>query len=440
MSKRTIVKGTLILTITGLITKCLGFYNRIFLTRLIGVRELGIYQLIFPIYVLTISCSCHGIATAITKHTSFYLGRKKPACAKQVLLYGCMISLFLSILFCFFIHRECAWIAIHMLKNSDCADLLRILSPVIPFVAFKACVNAYFMGCEKPLYPGCCQLFEQIVRILSAYILSISYMQDQINAKLAVYAVVIGELAATAFATLAYTLTKKKQTTRKDPLSIIAKKMRKDWYPMTLNETLFHAFSSLEAIILPSYLFLYLCDKNQTMELYGILTGIVIPFLLFPATITGALSTMLLPSISYARACRNYKAIKKALTSSAFFCILLGMLSWIGYACLGIPACTFAFHNAEAGYLLRQMAFLCPILYLSTTLTSVMNGLNLAFKNLIYSIVAILIRICCICFLVPIYGIPAYIFGMLMAYLLQCSLSLHAITKHIKESAYFVQS
>lgn len=55
MSKRTIIKGTLILTITGILTKCLGFYNRIFLTRLIGVKELGTYQLIFPLYILGIS-------------------------------------------------------------------------------------------------------------------------------------------------------------------------------------------------------------------------------------------------------------------------------------------------------------------------------------------------------------------------------------------------
>ena len=52
MSKRTIIKGTLILTITGILTKCLGFYNRIFLTRVICVKELGTYQLIFPLYIL----------------------------------------------------------------------------------------------------------------------------------------------------------------------------------------------------------------------------------------------------------------------------------------------------------------------------------------------------------------------------------------------------
>ena len=50
-----VIKGTLILTITGLVTRVIGFYNRIFLSHLIGAKELGIYQLIFPIYLVAFS-------------------------------------------------------------------------------------------------------------------------------------------------------------------------------------------------------------------------------------------------------------------------------------------------------------------------------------------------------------------------------------------------
>ena len=89
MSKNLIIKGTLILTIAGILTKLLGFYNRIFLTRLIGVKELGVYQLIFPIYMLAFSICCQGIATTLTKQVSFYMGknsankRRLEACAKS---------------------------------------------------------------------------------------------------------------------------------------------------------------------------------------------------------------------------------------------------------------------------------------------------------------------------------------------------------------------
>ena len=104
MSKRTIIKGTLILTITGILTKCLGFYNRIFLTRLIGVKELGTYQLIFPLYILGISFCCQGIATTITKHVSYLLGKKKYSDTRRALCFGGFLSFVLSLLVsaCFF--------------------------------------------------------------------------------------------------------------------------------------------------------------------------------------------------------------------------------------------------------------------------------------------------------------------------------------------------
>ena len=150
----------------------------------------------------------------------------------------------------------------------------------------------------------------------------------------------------------------------------------------------------------------------------GIITGIVIPFLLFPATITNSLSTMLLPSISYACARRNTEAIKKALVSSALFCIMLGSFACILYILFAKPICTFAFESTEAGTLLQMMGFLCPFIYLSTTLSSVMNGIGYATQNLIYNILGISARILCIIFFVPHFGIHAYICGMFCGYLL----------------------
>lgn len=435
MSKRTIIKGTLILTITGILTKCLGFYNRIFLTRLIGVKELGTYQLIFPLYILGISFCCQGIATTITKHVSYLLGKKKYSDTRRALCFGGFLSFVLSLLVsaCFFF--GCDFIAMHILKNTDCRILLRILSPAVPFVAIKACINAFFIGHEKPVFSGSCQLIEQIIRIGSVYLLAISYMQDHVDAKTAVLGVVIGEMGATFYAVSCYILFRRKQNQAnrlpdKDMCISVKKKsslmipMLKDIIPITSNNLIFTLFSSFEAIILPTFLFQYYNNADTSMEMYGIITGIVIPFLLFPATITNSLSTMLLPSISYACAKRDTEAIKKALVSSALFCIMLGSFACVLYILFGKTICTFAFESAEAGTLLQLMGFLCPFIYLSTTLSSVMNAIGYATQNLIYNILGISVRILCIIFFVPHFGIHAYICGMFGGYLLHNALTI----------------
>lgn len=437
MSKKTIIKGTLILTLTGILTKCLGFYNRIFLTRLIGVKELGKYQLIFPLYLLGISFCCQGIATTITRHVSFLLGKNRKEATKRVLRFGCALSFILSLLIslCFFFF--CDFISVHIIKNSDCRILLQLLAPALPFVAIKACINAYFIGNEKPVFSGSCQLIEQIIRISSVYLLARGYLSHSVNAKTAVLGVVIGEAGATLYALLCFIFTSKsRQTNRKKTVicqqknkETLIRPMLKDIVPITSNNLVFTLFSSYEAIILPAYLFHYYGNADISMEMYGIITGIVIPFLLFPATITNSLSTMLLPSISYACAKKDHAGIRKALLSSAIFCVTLGAFACIFYFLFGKFLCVFAFQSETAGILLRYMGFLCPLIYLSTTLSGVMNGIGYATPNLLYNVVAISIRIVCIIVLVPIYGIPAYICGMAGGYLLHNVLVIRKLTK-----------
>ena len=59
--KKQILKGTLILTAAGFITRILGLYNRVFLANLISAAQLGLYQLIFPVLSVCMAVCCYGI-------------------------------------------------------------------------------------------------------------------------------------------------------------------------------------------------------------------------------------------------------------------------------------------------------------------------------------------------------------------------------------------
>ena len=64
---RRLLKGTLLLTITGFITRVLGFFYRIYLADLLGAHYLGIYQLIFPVYAICFTIYGAGIQTALSQ-------------------------------------------------------------------------------------------------------------------------------------------------------------------------------------------------------------------------------------------------------------------------------------------------------------------------------------------------------------------------------------
>ncbi|MBQ9199507.1 MAG: oligosaccharide flippase family protein [Lachnospiraceae bacterium] len=455
MSKKTIIKGTLILTIAGLLTKILGFYNRIFLTRLIGVVELGKYQLVFPIYMFVFACCSQGISTTLTKQTSYYIGKGSKEKADYIFKLSIFISTILSLILAIIIFFNSNLMSYKLLKNTDCGTLLRIITIAMPFVAIKSCINFYFIGIDKPGYHGFSHLIEQIIRISAAYILSLFVMDDKVNAVLAVIAVVIGEVSATVISIVLYYVNKtkanntsfykkikhnlqnkrkltnpisddinnqkSKNKTEKRPLTPKEKRdvfhyFKNDAIPITINNLIFTLFSTLEAIIMPAMLFYYYNDSNLALEMFGIITGIVIPFILFPATITTSLSTMLLPAISYANARRDLNVINKALKNCILFCLLLGAFASAGFYVLGMPMCEIAFKSKEAGILLKKLCLLCPLIYTSGNLTSILNGIDKSFFALICNIIGISIRICFIFLAVPNYGLTAYAMGMFTSY------------------------
>ena len=68
--KNQLLKGTLILSGAGILTRILGFIYRIFLSGTLGEVNLGIYQLIFPVYSLCFTLYGAGIQTAISQMIS----------------------------------------------------------------------------------------------------------------------------------------------------------------------------------------------------------------------------------------------------------------------------------------------------------------------------------------------------------------------------------
>lgn len=441
MSKKTIIKGTLILTLTGIATKLLGFYNRIFLTRLIGVKELGIYQLIFPIYMLAFSFCCQGIATSLTKQVSYYIGRKRKKDTKNIFKLALFSSFLLSIITFFIVNFFSYQISKYLLKNTDCHELLQIISLAIPFISVKGCINSYFVGMDMPQYQGMSHFIEQIIRIGSTYILSCLWVSDTITAKVAVIAVVTGEISVSLLSVYWYhRYTKKCNKHPKHEKSKISSELIrhffKDAVPITSTGLMLTIFSSLESIILPSMLFKYYLSSDTALEIYGIITGIVIPFLLLPSTITTSLSTMLLPAVSYANAQQSTLKIKKTIQYSVTFCFVLGLATCAGYLLLGKWICIFAFKSETAGAFLEKMCYLCPLIYISGNMSAILNGLDKAFLNLMFNVSSIAIRIIFTFTLVPHFGIKAYIGGMTLSYLvLNLFLGLTVYKYNFKETS-----
>lgn len=66
-AKHPVLTGTAILTCAGTLSRLIGFFYRIFLSRTIGAQGLGIYQMIFPVYAFCLSAVTAGIQSALSR-------------------------------------------------------------------------------------------------------------------------------------------------------------------------------------------------------------------------------------------------------------------------------------------------------------------------------------------------------------------------------------
>lgn len=169
--KRTIIRGTFILTLTGFATRLMGFFYRVFLSQAFGEEGVGIYQLIFPIYALCFSLSSAGIQTALSRCVAekTTLGKHKEA--RELLYTSIAITFTVSCIITIFLQKYAGFISAAFLKDQRCAPLLIILSYAFPFAAVHSSICGYYFGLKKTGIPAVSQLLEQTARILCVYLL-----------------------------------------------------------------------------------------------------------------------------------------------------------------------------------------------------------------------------------------------------------------------------
>lgn len=160
------------------------------------------------------------------------------------------------------------------------------------------------------------------------------------------------------------------------------------------------------------------------------------PFILFPATITMAISTMLLPAVSKAHSSGNKKQIKKLIRCTSYFCLVTGMAATVFFLLFGNTCANLFFHNELAGRYLTILSFLCPFLYLNMTYSSILNGLGKPHMTFVITVICTLIKILSLIFFVPDYGMIAYIFASLVSETLLCIMLKHYCNQLVKKESW----
>lgn len=394
---------------------------------------------------------------------------------RTILLAGTILSFILALFLSIFINFNSKWIACNILMVPDCDIYLKLLTYLFPFCSISACICGYQYGLENAKPPAIAGIIEQITRILFVFIVQGFFSDKEICCQIAVYGLTVGE-----FFGFLYNMSTIKNKKRNNKKHISDKNLNNDnakLHSEDLHPKRQHAYNaksdnrqfkrqelknktfnkrknkislkesfklllpvfisltsikltisllhSVESIFIPASLVKYGYTMNEALSVYGIYSGMAMPFIMFPATITMAISTMLLPAVSKAHSSGNKKQIKKLIRRTSYFCLVTGMAATVFFLLFGNICASLFFHNEVAGRYLTVMSFLCPFLYLNMTYSSILNGLGKPHMTFVITVVCTLIKILSLMFFVPRYGMIAYIAASLIAEALLCVMLRH---------------
>ena len=426
IKKNPLITGTLLMTAAGVLSRIIGFFYRIFLSRTIGAEALGIYQLIGPVFSLCFALTASSIQTSISKFVGDAIGGCKDSLcgekkARAYLILGLVLSCGLSILTGVFMYLNADWIAVRFLGEARCAPLLVLLTYSLLPCCIHACINGYYYGRKNAFVPSLCQLIEQIARVGSVWIIFQITTEKGIplTAFHAVCGLVIGECFGLLVSMSALLREKRLPRGSYTSDSICNSTMTHAFLamviPLTINRLSVAFSTSLENLLIPQKLQLYGYSQADALSIYGILSGMTLSIILFPCVLTNSLSVLLLPAISEARGRSNENQIRRTTQKAIRLGLLLGFAFTILFLFTGDMIGNKLFHNALAGRFICRLSWLCPLMYITSLLSSILHGLGRPKQVLFVNLLACLIRIGMIWFLVPAYGIGAYLWGLLLS-------------------------
>lgn len=419
------------MTVTSLLLRTLGIVFRVFISGRVGAEGMGLYQLVFSVYVLGTTFAAAGIVTAVTRMVAEQIARGTPANVTRVMRLSMGLCMFIgtasAALLYFGAPTIGGWVG-----DTRTVPALAVSGLALPFIGVASCVKGYFMARRRAMPPCIAQIFEQAIRIGSILWMLAAAGDCSLaeTCRIIIVGDAISETAACLFLLIAYRLDRRRITTRRTatlPYRTLLRPLLSIAVPLTAGRYLSTALRTVENILVPTRLTLFTHSDALSLEQFGAIKGMALPLLFFPAAFLVTVSGLLVPELSDAHALGQKRQVTR-LTEQAMHITWLGsVLIGCLFTVLGRPLGRLLYDDDTVGLLLQILGPLTPVMYLDSVATGMLKGINEQVHSLWYSVADSVVRITLIWVLLPRFGITGFLFVMLVSNLLTCILSTHRL-------------
>lgn len=392
MSGQSFVYGTFLLLGASIFNKTVGFLYQIAMMRMIKAEGVGLFSMIFPIYVMILVVATMGIPVAISKLVAEEVARNNLPGAYRIFRISLSVIFISSLGLTISLFAGAPLLLRHVFPNPDVYLCFTSLIPAVLVVSLCSAFRGFFQGLQRMGPTAVTQAVEQLVRVCAGLTIAWLLLPRGVNyASVGIsLGVVCGELAGFLIMLYIYVTKRPRMSDPRlfspEPIGPSLQRIFGLGVPVTLTRFVSTALMSLDALLIPRRLQMSGMSLNEATATYGQFVGVAEALLFTPGVVTIALATALIPAVSDAVARDKSLLINARLQEAVRITILVGAPVASIFLVIPHELCQFLFGYGSAGDALFILALSGPFLYLTQTTTGILQGLGRAgvpFKNLL---------------------------------------------------------
>ena len=432
-----LVYSTFILFISNFIVRAIGFLYKIFLSNNLSEVHLGIYHMVFNFLMICIALTTTGIPTALSclvaKKKAFNDTHSTNVLFISTIYVSFIIAAFISL----FVWFNSNYLSYKMLYSNNMSIFILAICPAIIAITLSNVVRGYYYGIKKVNIPAISQILEQISKIIFVYLIAKNFDNPTLICLSAIIGISIGECMSLIFMT--FNLARKPYIDNRYTIDIkefilASYNTIKMSLPITCNRMSSIILNSISSMIIPSRLALSGITYHNALGIYGIISGMVFPFIYLPFMLVSALVVNIIPSISLEVTKKNTYAIKSKIYFSIILTLAMGILCSALFYFFGEEICIIIFNSKSAGTYLKLM-FLVPLfLSLNHILSGILHSIGKEYIASVIGISSMVLQTLCLYFVLPIpnIGLSGYILILTLVPILAFILNCYVLIKYLK--------
>ncbi len=431
LGKKELACNTALLTAVSVVMRALGTLWQAWLANRAGAEAVGLYGLVMSVAFLFGTLALGGARFSVTRLLSEELGREREGSTGPVMLRACAWALGCGCLAAAVLRAFAGAVGTGWIADGRTVPALRFLALGLPAGALSATVAGYFTAVGRVWKSAAEQLAEQLFRMaVSGFLLRRAGTADPgaVCAALALAGTAADYLGVWIMGIL-YALDRRSRDHSGRAGPRLTRRLLCLALPVWASALARNALGMLRQLMVPKGLRSSGLSAAAALSGYGVVNGMAMPLLLFPACLPGALAELLVPALTRLQAGGETAALRRRvrllLRGTVFLSLGVSAAFFLAADALG----GLLYRSREAAHYIRILSPMAVFMYTDIVTDGCLKGLGEMMRSMAYNLTEALLGLAMSWLLLPRLALKGYIITLYVCEIFNFSLSLGRLLK-----------